>query len=132
MARILLVEDDALQLEVRSRLLEAGGHEALAAFSPSEALRQAANAQLVVMDLRFVNAEGRSDPAEGLALIRQIRARGYRMPLIVLSGWPGDLDGHDESQMIAQVLSKPVSMATLLRAVSDALEGGNAAPVTAT
>lgn len=51
MARILLVEDDAEQLELRRLLLERGGHQVETAGSIADAIAQAPNAELVVMDL---------------------------------------------------------------------------------
>jgi len=119
MPRVLVAADDAAQLDLRCRLLEAGGHQASAAFCPSEALRQLAAADVVVMDLRFPNAQGRDDPAVGLALIRDIRAAGCRVPVIVLSGWPADLEGLPEEQLVSRVFAKPVGMHNLLQAIAE-------------
>ena len=121
MARILVVEDDASQLDLRRCLLEAGGHEALLAFSPSEAIKQLGAADLVLMDLRFPNAEGKSDPEVGLSLIGRIRELRPRVPLLVLSGWPEVMEGRPEAQSVTSVLTKPISMQGLLDAVSQAL-----------
>ena len=126
MARILVADDDAQQLELRARLLEAGGHEVAAAFSPSEALRQLAAAEVVIMDLRFPNAKGRPEAAEGLRLIRQVRDSGCRAPILVVSGWPEDLDGAEEAQFVTRVLVKPVGMAALLAAIRDCLTEASA------
>ena len=121
MARILVVDDDASQLELRCQLLAAGGHETVPAFSPSEALRQVVSADVVMMDLRFPNARGEDDPAEGLALIRHIRDIGNRTPVIVLSGWPEDLESRPEAQLVSRVLLKPIGLEALLQAIADAL-----------
>ena len=118
MARILVAEDDPKQLELRARLLEAGGHEVAVAFCPSEALRQLSAAEVVILDLRFPNSRGEPDAAEGLTLIRKIRESGCTAPLIVISGWPGDLDEQPEARLVSKVMVKPVRMATLLEAVS--------------
>src|SRR5579883_1154683 len=61
MARVLLADDDATQLELCARLIEAGGHQVTPAFCPSEVLRQVSSADIVIMDLRFRNADGRSE-----------------------------------------------------------------------
>jgi CheY-like chemotaxis protein len=121
MARILVVDDDASQLELRCNLLAAGGHEAVPAFSPSEAMRQAGSADLVMMDLRFPNARGEDDPAEGLALIRRIRESGHRAAIIVLSGWPESLEGQPEARLVSCVLLKPIGLEAMLQAIADAL-----------
>ncbi|HUI76537.1 MAG TPA: response regulator [Bryobacteraceae bacterium] len=121
MARILVVDDDAAQLELRCQLLGLGGHTTVPAFSPSEAMRQIASSDLVMMDLRFPNAQGKDDPAEGLALIRRIRESGQRVPIIVVSGWPEYLEGHPEAQLVSRVLAKPIGMEALLGAIADIL-----------
>ena len=121
MARILVVDDDASQLELRCQLLAIGGHEVVPAFSPSEAMGQLATADLVMMDLNFPSARGKDDPAEGLALIRRIREGGSRVPIIVVSGWPDSLDGQPEAQQVARVLSKPIGLEALLQAIADVL-----------
>jgi CheY-like chemotaxis protein len=121
MARILVVDDDASQLELRCQLLATGGHEVVPAFSPSEALRQLATADVVMMDLNFPNARGKDDPAEGLALIHRIRECGSRVPILVVSGWPESLDGQPEAQLVARVLSKPIGLEALLQAIANVL-----------
>jgi len=131
MARILVVDDDASQLELRCHLLASGGHEGLPAFSPSEAMRQLVSADVVLMDLRFPNAQGEDDHAEGLALIRRIRESGST-PIIVLSGWPEYLEDQPEAQLVSRVLSKPMGLEAMLRAIADALgtEGATKAATT--
>lgn len=126
MARILVADDDAGQLELRCQLLAAGGHQVTPAFSPSEAMRQLVSAELILMDLRFPNADGIDDPAEGLRLIRRIRESGNRVPIVVVSGWPEYLDGQPEAQMISRVLSKPIGFEALLRAINDTLGAAGA------
>jgi hypothetical protein len=71
------------------------------------------------MDLRFPNASGIPDAAEGLALIRCIRDSGYRAPVIVLSGWPDDLWGQPEEQLVSRIMVKPVKPAVLMEAIED-------------
>jgi len=131
MARVLVVDDDAGQLELRCTLLATGGHQVLPAFSPSQAVRQIASADLVVMDLRFPNAQGEDDAAEGLVLIRRIH-EASRVPIIVLSGWPDCLEGQPEAQHISRVLVKPISLEALLQAIAEALGQEGAAKVATT
>ncbi|PWT97162.1 MAG: hypothetical protein C5B51_31940 [Terriglobia bacterium] len=119
MPRILVADNDVAQLDLRCRMLEAGGYTVLAAFCPSEALRHLARADLILMDLRFPNSEGVDDADVGMALIREIRESGCHLPLIVLSGWPADLEGQPEEQMVSRVMVKPVSFERLLQAVGE-------------
>jgi len=121
MARVLLADDDATQLDLCARLIEAGGHQVTAAFCPSEALRHLSSADVVIMDLRFRNPQGDPDAQQGLELIRRIRESGSQTPLIVLSGWPEELRGSPEEQMVSRVMVKPVRMPTLLAAISAAI-----------
>jgi|SRR5690348_9853679 len=121
MARILIVDDDPRQLDLRARIFETAGYQVSVAFSPAEAARHISGADVVVMDLRFPNAQGEADAAEGRKLIRQIRDLGSRAPILVLSGWPADLAETPEEAMVSRVLLKPISMAALLAAVADFL-----------
>lgn len=126
MARILVVDDDASQLELRCKLLATVGHEVFPAFSPSEAMRHIVSADLVMMDLRFPNVRGEDDPAEGLALIGRIHESGNRAPVIVLSGWPEYLEGRPEARLVSRVLAKPIGLEALLRAIADVLGAAGA------
>ena len=127
MARILLADDDARQLQLRARLLEAGGHEVSLAGHASEVIPYLATSQVVIIDLRFPNSPGQPDAAEGLKLIRQIRESGCRAPVIVISGWPEDLSGTPEERMVSRVMQKPVAIESLLGAIAE-LVIGNSAP----
>lgn len=128
MPRILVADDDAWQLDLRCRLLEAGGHHVSLACCAADALRQLNQADVLVMDLRFPNADGQDDPAEGLALIRNVRASGSRIPVIVLSGWPEDLRDRPELQLVSCVLTKPVGIRNLLETIQALVSGASAPP----
>ena len=121
MSRILVADDDLDQLVVRKTLLEAMGHEVVMAECPSEALREMERSApgLVIMDLRFPNAAGRPDSREGMALIRRIREAGYRLPVVVLSGWPEDLYGQPEERMVSRIMVKPVGILVLLKTIEE-------------
>src|SRR4051794_10925557 len=128
MPRVLIVDDDACQLELRGRILEAGGHEVLAAFSASEALRQLGTAEVVIMDLRLPDSNGNPEVAEGLKLIREIHRSGCRAPVIVVSGWPEELATAPEARFVTKVMVKPVGMAALLAAISAACAPSQSLP----
>ncbi|HUI54910.1 MAG TPA: response regulator [Bryobacteraceae bacterium] len=121
MARILLADDDALQGTLQKRLLEAMGYTVDVARSPVETVRRVeqGGADLIIMDLRFPNANGLQDAAEGLALIRTIRQAGCGLPVIVVSGWPDELYGAPEEQMVSRVMVKPVPLAALRQTISE-------------
>jgi CheY-like chemotaxis protein len=126
MPSILVADDDPQQLLLRRALLETAGHEVRIALTASDVQRQltAAAPDLLVMDLKFPNAEGESDAEEGLALIRQVHHQMPSLPVIVLSGWPEVLDGRPEETWIRRVILKPCRMEALLGAVRDVLMAG--------
>jgi CheY-like chemotaxis protein len=120
-SRILVADDDLDQLVVRKTLLETAGHEVVVAACPSETLRELERSApgLVIMDLRFPNAAGQPDSREGMALIRRIRQAGYRLPVVVLSGWPEDLYGEPEEEMVSRIMVKPVGIPLLLELIEE-------------
>ena len=118
MARILVADDDAEQITVQRKLLEALGYEVATAMSPAEALGELERNRpdLIMVDLRFPTAD------DGLGLIRGIRETGCRLPMIVLSGWPDDLYGTPEERMVTRILVKG-SVRDLLRTIAELLAG---------
>ena len=107
MARILLVEDDAGQLEIRKQILEHAGHQVVAAQDASEALERFAEGPhvpvVVVMDLRI------PEPEDGLRLIQAIDCQAR---IIVLSG------SHvDPTLPVDEFLTKPCPSKRLLVAI---------------
>ncbi|MCX6630422.1 MAG: response regulator [Candidatus Solibacter sp.] len=127
MPRILVADDDPLQLDLRKQILEIAGYQVEIALTVRQTVRRLENApaglmtDLVIMDLRFPNALGEPDAQEGMALIRRIRDLGCRAPVIVLSGWPEDLYGQPEEQQVSRILLKPVRTRELLHAIRDLL-----------
>ncbi len=119
MAHVLVADDDLRQLELRQLILEAGGHRVSIACCPADAIRKRSEADVIILDLRFPNHLGESDAEQGLALIRELRAEGCTTPLLVLSGWPDDIQGRPEEGMVSRVLMKPVTAAELLSAIAE-------------
>jgi CheY-like chemotaxis protein len=128
--RILVADDDAIQLDLRRTVLEFAGYQVDIALTVASALRcfRAHPADLVIMDLRFADAEGNGDVAEGMAMIRRLREFGCAAPVIVLSGWPEELYGRPEERMVSRIMVKPVMTAALLAAVGDLLTSPGGTP----
>jgi CheY-like chemotaxis protein len=103
MARILLVEDDAGQLEIRKLILEQAGHQVLSAQDAAEALERWETCPIVLMDLRIPERE------DGLRLIQTIAGRAR---IIVLSGSPVD-----RTLPVDEFLTKPCPSRKLLAAI---------------
>ena len=115
MARVLLVDDDAAALDLRKIILEREGHQVSMASEPdsARALFAETHPDNVVLDLRLPEAK------HGLELIRQFRAAAPEVRIIVLAGWPLDLEGTPEAEMVNLVLAKPIRTATLVDALAE-------------
>jgi DNA-binding response OmpR family regulator len=86
MASILLIDDDALLVQVLARALDADGHQVHVAFSAEDALMafESVQPQLVLLDLNLPDCDG-------LLLLGRLRER-ESVPLIVLSGRDHQVD----------------------------------------
>jgi len=104
MAEVLLVEDEPRQLEIRRLMLERQGHEVRTAATREEAIASfAANEpDFVVMDLRL------PETSDGRSLIRKLRAKSKRVRIVVVTGWPEDLEEAPEAALVNKVMRKPV------------------------
>jgi CheY-like chemotaxis protein len=103
MARILVVEDDTSQLEMRKQILEHAGHEVITAQDASQALERWQGCPIVVMDLRL------PEPGDGLRLIQAIAGKAR---IIVLSGGQVDPD-----LPVDEFLTKPCPSKRLLETI---------------
>jgi len=103
MARILVVEDDPSQLEIRKQILEHAGHEVVTANDVSEGLERWTGCPVVLMDLRI------PEPEDGARLIHAIAGRAR---IIVLSG--GQVD---PSLPVDEVLTKPCPSRRLIECI---------------
>ena len=118
MSRILLADDDLVGLDLRKQVLESAGHNVAVACTPSQTLLYLElGADLIIMDLRFLNAAGEPDTREGMELIRGIREQGFAGAVIVLSGWPEELYMQPEEKMVSRIMVKPVPTRELLEAI---------------
>ena len=117
MARVLLVDDDADQLEIRRLLAEQAGHQVSAAGDAGMARARFSelHPEVVVLDVRIPKCDvGTPKREEGLALIREFYAADPAPRVLVLSGWPGDIAGRPEAALVEEVLIKPVRSQRLL------------------
>ncbi|MEP7366217.1 MAG: response regulator [Acidobacteriota bacterium] len=114
MRRILIVDDDPDQLEIRELVLRRAGHRTAAANNAASALElfDAGRFDTVVLDLRLPT------PEEGLRLIRGLRERSDTVQLIVLSGWPADIERQPERAMVQEVMAKPIKSERLIKKLS--------------
>ena len=104
MTRILVVEDDIDQLNVRRLLLENAGYEVITAQTAADALARLADCWLVLMDLRLPTLE------DGMRLIQ---AATGAVRIIVLSGAEPSV-----SLPVDAFLTKPFSSKKLLETIA--------------
>ncbi len=115
---ILLVEDEAALRRAATRALTRAGYAVVAATDGRDALElleRAAAVDLVVTDMVMPRLGGGD-------LIRELRASGRGVPVLVTSGYPGQ-DGGAPAEVPAgaHFLAKPWTIAELLAAVKGAL-----------
>jgi CheY-like chemotaxis protein len=103
MARILVVEDDPDQLEMRKMILEHAGYAVVTAQNAAEAIHHLPGCELVVMDLRL------PAPEDGQRLIQ---AASGSAKIIVLSG------DAETTLPVDEFLTKPCSSRKLLETIA--------------
>ncbi len=121
---ILLVDDEAQILETTQLMLELDGHQVTTADGGAEALellRESAEPgepgiyDIVLTDLGMPGMNG-------LQLLAAIRAAGYALPCLLVTGWGAELAGTDVEAAGAQaVLPKPFSVQQLRQALAAVL-----------
>jgi EAL domain-containing protein (putative c-di-GMP-specific phosphodiesterase class I)/CheY-like chemotaxis protein len=115
--RILVAEDDPGLLETLAALLADSGYEVLAALGGKQAiaLLKEANADIVLTDIVMPDATG-------VDVLRAAREQHLDTPVILMTGNPSVPTAVEALSLGAlNYLVKPVSEATLLSAVSEAL-----------
>jgi CheY-like chemotaxis protein len=118
MARILIVDDEAVVRRAIVRMVAAVGHDAVEAPDAATGLRllRQQGADVVVTDIAMPDMTG-------FELIGLLRSEGETVPIIAISGSlvVSDLELIANRLGIAELLAKPFSRDQLLSAVSKAL-----------
>ncbi len=110
-ASILLVDDNSDGVLARRSLLEELGYKVVSAGCGSDALQlvERENFDLVITDYRM-------SPVNGVELIAQLRARNFRSPIILLTGFADSLGLAAENTGADVVLQKSANeISNLLR-----------------
>ncbi|SKA30216.1 Response regulator receiver domain-containing protein [Enhydrobacter aerosaccus] len=114
---IFIVDDDSAIRESLRFLLSCEGLEAQS-FASANALLDTGTigaGDCVITDIHLPGMDG-------LALLRTIRARGLKIPVIVMTGWPNSLVRQRAHEMGATLfLEKPLKDAEILAAVKNCL-----------
>jgi DNA-binding NtrC family response regulator len=114
--KILVIEDEEKQRRVLGLHLASHGFEVKAAGTAEEGLKHAADADLVLTDLKLPGMDG-------LTLMEQLRAQNAQMPVIVMSAF-GTVEVAVDAMKKGAVdfLPKPFSLDHLTVVVEKALE----------
>jgi len=110
--RILVVDDEVDAMEIISGYLEAQGYNVSAASDGEDALALAAVVQpnILITDIRMPQMDGN-------ALVKELRSRDPALPVIVMTGHPGDAErpvDDDGADAPVMVMSKPLNLKELL------------------
>jgi CheY-like chemotaxis protein len=115
-ASILIVEDNALNLELAADLLTGAGHHVLPAKSAEEGLRlaQAAPPNLILMDLRLPGIDG-------YTALRQLREDARTAHIRVVALTAQAMKGDEQAALDAgfdAYIPKPIDTRTLCQTVA--------------
>jgi DNA-binding NtrC family response regulator len=118
---ILVVDDDASVTASVALLLRQAGYAVRTAASPAEALRvlDAEAPSLVLQDMNFSR---HTSGEEGLALLREVRARRPAVPVVLMTAWgsiPLAVEGMKAGA--SDFVTKPWTNAQLVQSVRTAL-----------
>jgi CheY-like chemotaxis protein len=80
--QILVVDDDSLACEMTAAVVESVGHEALLAENGFDAMEKLASAPGIGMVISDMNMP----LVDGIALFREMRSQGIKLPFILLTG----------------------------------------------
>jgi len=119
--KILIIDDDADQREIRALLLSQTGFEVSEAGDAASAKTIAAEERpnAAVIDLRLPTIE------DGLALIRDLKTMNPAMRLIVLTGARANvLEARPVRLLVDQLLVKPAPAAALIQALGGGADHG--------
>lgn len=114
--RVLVVEDnDFVRMQI-GRFLTEGGHSFIEASTADQAVEQLASG----VDVALVDV--RMEPADGFEFIAAMRARGYKQPVVLVTGDQNPDVLERASRMgVPAVLMKPVEKDRLLAVVARAM-----------
>jgi len=109
---ILCVDDEAIPLTLRKRVLEKFGYKVIAAASGAEALQilEAQPVDLVLTDLLMPGLSGTD-------LAREIKQRQPRLPVVLFSGVNEVPDGAEIADLFLSKVEGPVTMCEKLSAM---------------
>ena len=114
--RVLVVDDEPLLRTMMTRVLLMHGYEVTVAADGEDALLllERDPYDIVLSDMVMPRCDGR-------CLLREIRARGLAVPVVVLTGYAEASDDSLQALGAAAVLGKPAPVSAILDALTAAL-----------
>lgn len=118
MARILVIDDDDGIRLVMQKLFENGGHEVIAACDGQEGidLYREQPIELVITDYQMPRKNG-------LEVLEELRAKKPDVRVLIMTSYAGDLLKETSIVDEDQIIEKPFTLACLLGAVEELLNG---------
>jgi DNA-binding response OmpR family regulator len=123
-AKILIVDDDPDMLDAGRFVLEAEGHEVIGASNVPNGMKAVEEEEpdLLILDVMM------EEPDDGISMARQLRRKGYTLPILMLTSVNVALGLHigKDAEMVPvdEFVEKPVEPAALVAKVKRLLEGG--------
>jgi DNA-binding NtrC family response regulator len=119
-ATILVVDDDAMVLDVCQRILNHGGHQVLRASGPFEALRLL-DIRKTPIDLALIDVV--MPKMNGVELAKRLVEGRPETRVILMSGYgPAEIARLIGSESPFRIIWKPVTADSLLRMIDNVLE----------
>ncbi|MBP0614803.1 response regulator transcription factor [Jiella mangrovi] len=119
MARILVVEDEAMLLMLASIVLEDHGYEVLGAANGRKGLELARREKVDVIVTDFMMPE-----MDGIAMLSALREEGHAAPAIVTTAIPKNQLPHKSEELFELYMPKPYNEEILARSIGEMLERG--------
>ena len=114
---VLVVDDELHQRNLLADLLRPLGFEVLLAEHASKGLELLTEAQvsLILMDVRMPNMDG-------WQMVKEVRDRGYAMPVLMVSANARDVESHQAGESFHNgYMAKPVDLTALLGKIGELL-----------
>lgn len=114
--RVLVVDDQKAVCMTATSILKEFGFETDAETNAKKALEMYNS-----KEYKFVLCDLAMPEMTGIELARRIRLQDRKCPIILMTGWAGDISGED-CKYVDVLLNKPFTICTLYNAVKEAME----------
>ncbi|MCC9620262.1 PAS domain S-box protein [Thalassospira sp. MA62] len=117
---VLILDDEEKNLKICTRMLERLGYQATTFADPTDALHALQDPS---MNFDIVLTDQTMPTMTGLELIDQMRAQGYNLPVIIMTGYASDaLTDACRNASLTHLLAKPIDIVDLHDALETVLQ----------